>query len=68
MPESVKILDSKKFMWDGQSYESEQRAKEVAAGYEGNNFEVRVIQEEGKFLIYTRRGVTQIVIEGQAPV
>ena len=68
MPESVKILDSKKFMWDGQSYESEQRAKEVTAGYEGNNFEVKVIQEEDKYLIYTRRVVTQIVIEGQAPV
>jgi hypothetical protein len=67
MPDSVKILDTKKFLWDGQTYDSKAAAEEVEGKYKGNNFETRVLEEEGKFLVYTRRVVTEVVVEGAPP-
>jgi hypothetical protein len=31
-------------------------------------FEVELVEEESKYLLYTRRVVTEIVLEGEAPV
>ena len=65
--DSVRFFDDKKFVWDGKMYEAESEAKEIKAGYELKNFEVRMVGEEGKFVLYTRRVVTEIVLEGEAP-
>ena len=46
MPDIAKLIDGKKFMWDGEVYESEQQAQEVKKKYEDDNFEVQMIQEE----------------------
>lgn len=63
--ENVKILDDKKFMWDGKIYESEEEAKKIISSYEAEGFEVRMILQENKYIVYTRRVVTEIVVEGQ---
>lgn len=42
-------------MWDGKTYENEADAQKSGDGYKKDNFEVRLIKEEGKYLIYTRR-------------
>lgn len=67
MPESSLQFDGRKLMWDGQEYEAEDEAKKVSQGYEDDGFDVKLVSEEGKHLIYTRREVTEIVLEGAPP-
>lgn len=59
------ICDGKKFMWDGQLHATRDEVSPVEATYQKDNFEVRVIEEEGKFLIYTRRFVKDVVVAAQ---
>jgi hypothetical protein len=61
--EKVKIFDEKKFMWDGRTYMSESEAITIKVEYEKNNFETRIVQEEEKYFLFTRRVVTEVVIE-----
>ena len=67
MPDSFKIIESKKFMWDGETYEGMEQAKAAEENYKKENFETRIIEDEGKPLVYTRREVKEIVLEGEAP-
>ena len=53
------ISDGKKFMWDGQLYSTKEGASEAEQSYRKKTFEVRVVEQEGKFLVYTRRAVKQ---------
>ena len=63
MPNMAKKMDGKKFMWDNRNYSTEAEAKEKMAIYEKDGFETRLVKEESKFLLYTRRVVTEIVLE-----
>ena len=67
MPDASKVIDGKKFMWDSEVYESEKDAQEVKKKYEDDNFDVELIQEENQYFLYTRRVVTEIVLEGEPP-
>jgi len=71
MPDISKGINGKKFMWDGVVYESEKEAQETMQKYKNDNFEVELLEEsiddKKKFLLYTRRVVTEIVVEGDAP-
>lgn len=51
-------------MWDGETYASEKEVQDVKQKYQEDRFEVQLIHEEDQYLIYTRRVVTEIVIEG----
>ena len=64
MPDSVKILNTKKYLWDGETYDSQAAAVEVENKYKADNFETKLLEEDGKFLVYTRRVVTEVVVEG----
>lgn len=64
MADSVKIIDSKKYMWDGEDYEAEAAARENISKYSNDGFETKLIEEDGKYLVYTRRLVTEVVVEG----
>jgi hypothetical protein len=72
MPDLAKIIDGKKFMWDNVVYETEAEAQEVKNKYLADNFEVELfeeeIEEEKKYLVYSRRVVTEIVLEGEPAV
>ena len=68
MPELSKIINGRKVIWDGVEYETEEEVQELKKKYEDDNFEVELVEEEGKYLLYTRRVVTEIVLEGEAPV
>jgi len=57
--------ETKKFMWDGQEYETDEAATAAAQGYEDKGFEVRTVPHEGKAFLYTRRVVTEVVVDGQ---
>jgi len=54
------ISDGKKFMWDGQLYSTREDASAAERSYCKDNFEVRVVEQEGTFLVYTRRVVKQV--------
>ncbi len=54
-------------MWDGVEYATEKEAQDVKKTYEDDKFEAELVEEEGKYLLYTRRVVTEIVLEGEAP-
>jgi len=68
MPDVSKIIDGKKFMWDGVVYESKKEAQDTMQKYKNDGFEVELIEEEKQHLLYTRRVVTEIVVEGEAPI
>jgi len=61
-------MDGDKFMWDGAEYGSRSDAEAQAKTYADNGFQTKVIEDGEKFLVYTRRVVTQIVVDGNAPV
>ena len=63
MPNMAEKIDGKKFMWDTGDYSTEAEAKEKMAIYEKDGFETRLVKEKSKFLLYTRRVVTEIVLE-----
>ena len=63
MTNTAEKIGGKKFMWDNGYYSTEAEAKEKMDEYEKDGFETRFVKEEGKFLIYTRRIVTEIVLE-----
>jgi len=67
MPDSSRIINGKKFMWDGVVYESKEKAQEAMEKYQKDNFNVELIEEENQYLLYTRRVVTKIVLEGEPP-
>lgn len=67
MPDVSKIINGKKFMWDGAVYESKKEAEDTMQKYKKDGFEVELIEEEKKHLLYTRRAVKEIEVEGEAP-
>ena len=69
MPSIAIRDDGKKYMWDKGFYYTETEAEEKKAEYEKDDFEVVHLVEEGKHLLYTRRVVTEIVLEeGDRPL
>jgi hypothetical protein len=67
MPDSSRIINGKKFMWDGVAYPSQEEAQGVMEKYKKDNFEVEFVGEKNQFLVYTRRIVKEIVLDGKAP-
>jgi hypothetical protein len=63
MAEQARFFDGRKFMWDGEEYESEKDAKAAQKQYKENGFEVELCREDDKVLLYTRRVATEIVLE-----
>ena len=60
-------VEGDKYMWDGAEYGSRAEAEAKAGAYSADGFQTQVVEEGGKWLIYTRRVVTNIVLEGEAP-
>jgi len=54
-------------MWDKGIYSTEAEAKVKIKKYEREGFETHLIEDERKYFIYSRRIVTEIVLEGDAP-
>ena len=68
MPNLATKIDGKKFMWDKGNYSTKEEALEKMVQYEKDGFEAECIEENGKYLVYTRRLVTEIVLEEGGPV
>lgn len=66
MPVNYRVIDNRKYMWDGKIYANDDEALNAACGYKKDNFDVQLVsaagetspdggREDGKYLIYTRR-------------
>jgi hypothetical protein len=66
--ENYIILDGKKYIWDGSTYDSEPASEDQATNYKRENFEVQVVGQGEIYLVYSRRVVTDVVVEGEAPI
>lgn len=64
--EDARYEGNSKFMWDGETYASSSDAETRKKSYEEKGFETRMFSEEEKYLLYTRRVVKEIVLEGSA--
>ena len=51
----ARIIDDKKFMWDGRSYESRAEAEGAKKAYEEESFETHIVEEDDGIHVYTRR-------------
>jgi len=49
-------------MWDGQPYETREDASKARDAYERDGFDVRLAEETGTFLVYTRRIVKEVTV------
>ena len=49
-------------MWDGCVYEAREEATRALQNYEAAGFETLLAEEGGKFLVYTRRVVREVVV------
>ena len=61
--QNYRIVNGRKFLWDGQSYPSKEAVEQVAARYRSEGFETGIVEEEGKFLAYTRREAKKVTVE-----
>jgi len=62
--ELARVIDGKKFMWDGRVYTNEKERGEIAQKYNDNGFEVEMVEEDNQYFVFTRRVVTEVVVEG----
>jgi len=63
MAVKVRYFDGKKFMWDSSEYADKKDVDEAEKKYTKDGFEVRSCSEDGKVLLYTRRVVTEVVVQ-----
>lgn len=64
-PNLAMISDGKKFMWDGQVYDNQEEASRAAQSYHVEGFEIQMVEDGGKFLVYTRRTAKEVAVTAQ---
>ncbi len=64
-PNLVMTSDGNKFMWDGHLYENKDEASGAASAYQGEGFQIQIVEEGGKFLVYTRRTTKEVAVTMQ---
>lgn len=58
--ENFRLFNGKKFGWDGEEYATKSAAQAAAAKYAQDGFDTRMMEQEGKYYVFTRRVVTEI--------
>jgi len=51
----ARIINGKKFLWDGKIYENKAHARRTLTDYKNDGFEVQMFDEEEHYLVYSRR-------------
>ena len=64
-PNLAMISHGKKFMWDGQLYDTKEEASRAAQSYHDEDFEIQIVEDGGKFLVYTRRTAKEPAVTAQ---
>jgi hypothetical protein len=55
MTPSHRIVNNRKYLWDGAVYRQEAEAARMAETYRQSRFEVQVVAEGSEWFLYTRR-------------
>ncbi len=63
--ELARVFNGKKFMWDGKVYTDEKERREISQKYKDDGFEVELVEEGNQYFLFTRRVVTEVVVEEQ---
>ena len=63
MAEQALLFDGKKFMWNGKEYANDEEAAPKQKEYADNGFEVELHHQDGKTYLYTRRVITEVVVD-----
>jgi len=63
MVQLSRIADEKKFLWDGVFYEEKVKAEQAENSYRNEGFETRVLEEDNRYLVYTRRVVKEAKVQ-----
>lgn len=66
-PPIARFIDGEKFMWDGEVYDAREAAEAKKKEYEDAQFETHMVETEGSYLVYNRRVVKEVVVEGAPP-
>ena len=61
MARDLVFINEKKFMWDGVNFSSKEAVLDAMQAYKKNGFEVELLEEDDKLLLYTRRVVENVV-------
>jgi hypothetical protein len=61
----ARTFNGKKYMWNKTAYEDQKSTEETTNQYKDDGFEVEVIEEGGSYYVFTRRVVTEVIVEGQ---
>jgi hypothetical protein len=61
-PSPALLHEGRKYMWDGQPYETREDASKALDAYQRDGFDVQLAEEAGTFFVYTRRVVTQVTV------
>ncbi len=64
MPADFMSIGERKFMWDGVEFPSKEAVLDAMQMYKKNGFEVELIEERDRLLLYTRKVVKDIVVQG----
>jgi hypothetical protein len=56
-------FDGMKFMQDGKVYPSKEDAEKAMESYRSGGFDVRLLEEGGGFLVFSRRVVKEVKVE-----
>jgi len=62
MASDAVFINEKKFMWDGVDFSSKEAVLDTMQAYKKNGFEVELVGEDDKLLLYTRRVVENVVV------
>lgn len=63
----AKVIDGKKYMWDGAEFQSEREANAAAERYRSEGFDAVVVEADSHH-VYTRRVVSEVKVEAGSPV
>jgi len=59
------IREGKKYLWDGRSYATAEDAATVMATYANDQLAALLLEQDGAFLVYTRRVVKETALPTQ---
>jgi hypothetical protein len=62
------LIEGKKFMWDGREYGDREEAEKARQDYEKDGFEARVVSQDDRVRVFTRRVVSHVELTDPAPV
>ena len=58
MKSNYRIVENRKYMWDGAVYPLEADAARIAEAYRKSRFDVQVLAEGSEWFLFTRRQAT----------